>query len=113
MLFNALFFDIKQNPSSVPPQKQINIISTTNMIIENDYIKKNIVGCDERYDNDSNSEQIYNISLWLFYLDKIIRLQNIPLTDELKNDLFIRELNDISTISITAGGLMDDWNRDI
>jgi len=73
-----------------------------------------VYGYDERF--PLQSEELSDITLWLYYLEQIQRLEKKSLIlEEIQQDLFIKELfySEISSGEMKAGGLMDDWLRDI
>ena len=74
-----------------------------------------VKGYDERFllqPTDESSE----IPLWLYYLEQIRRLEKKPLVlEEIQQDLFLKEFfhTDITPGQAKAGGLMDDWLRNV
>lgn len=78
-------------------------------------------GIDERFpiettETTETTDQIYNISLFMHYLEQIKRIEkySFPNIEEAKADMVVSDLfPGISRIRLKAGGLMDDWERDI
>lgn len=89
--------------------------SDSNLSIKND-VNKNKNGYDERFpvEQTKQTDQIYNISVFLYYLEQIKRIEkySFPNVEEVKADTVVSDLfPGISRIRLKAGGLMDDWER--
>jgi hypothetical protein len=70
------------------------------------------------YDTTLEEEKRLRISLWMYYYYQIRFLENYSMTNReevTKNDVIhdILKTNEISPGRMIAGGLLDDWNRNI
>lgn len=75
-------------------------------------------GYDERFSAESNDEEKYRLSLLLHYFEQLQLLQQFRTTSlecVIKNPIICDVLrqDEIRPIQPLAGGLMDDWERDI
>jgi hypothetical protein len=90
----------------------ISVFSTDKLM----FINNNHNGYDERYDNESDIEERIRICMLFYYYEQYIFLQTYKETnlEEVINNVIVQDVLQtfkISPIQITAGGLMDDWNR--
>lgn len=75
-------------------------------------------GYDERFSAESNDEEKYRLSLLLHYFEQLQSLQQFRTTSlecVIKNPIicYVLRRDEIRPIQPLAGGLMDDWERDI
>jgi hypothetical protein len=72
-------------------------------------------GNDERFPMISNDEEVFErIRLQLYYLEQIRELENTKTLEYITPIIRdILPLYEISPIRMNAGGLMDDWERNI
>jgi len=75
-------------------------------------------GYDERFSAESNEEEKYRLSLFLHYFQQLESLKSYHPTsreDVLKNPIItdVLRLDEITPVNMRAGGLFDDWERDI
>lgn len=72
-------------------------------------------GNDERFPMISNDEEVFErIRLQLYYLEQIRELENTKTLEYVTPIIRdILPLYEISPVRMNAGGLMDDWERNI
>lgn len=72
-------------------------------------------GNDERFPMISNDEEVFErIRLQLYYLEQIRELENTKTLEYITPIIRdILPLYEISPVRMNAGGLMDDWERNI
>ena len=72
-------------------------------------------GNDERFPMISNDEKVFErIRLQLYYLEQIRELENTKTLEYITPIIRdILPLYEISPVRMNAGGLMDDWERNI
>jgi len=74
-------------------------------------------GMDERFPSEPTNEDMENILLQFYYLEQIGYLESsVQTLEEVTKDKVVREvlpLYEISPGRMKAGGLMDDWERNI
>lgn len=74
-------------------------------------------GMDERFPTEPTNEDMERIVLQFHYLEQIRYLDSsVQTLEEVTKDNVVREvlpLYEISPIRMKAGGLMDDWERNI
>ena len=72
-------------------------------------------GIDERFPMISNDEEVFErIRLQLYYLEQIRELENTKTLEYVTPIIRdILPLYEISPVRMNAGGLMDDWERNI
>ncbi len=101
-----------------------NPISNTNLpnnfeikIVEKHFLRPISNGMDERFPPVSNKEEIESILRHLYYLEQTRYLESSVRTlEEVIKDPIVREvlpLYEITSGRMYAGGLMDDWERNI
>ena len=76
------------------------------------------MGFDERFPKGYDMEDIQRIGLFFYYLEQINRIESYPpisLEDVHRHPIIMEvlPLYDISPGKMSAGGLMDDWERNI
>lgn len=79
---------------------------------------KQYTGYDERFSAESNDDEKYRMSLLLHYFQQLQSLEKFSATSiegVIKNPIIcdVLRLDEIRPIQPLAGGLMDDWERDI
>ena len=119
MLF-TLFTESRYPGTNPVPQELVSTQIPTDVILKPSLFFINMRrGYDERYNNDYNETetQLY-LSLLFYYYEQYQFLQNYHYTslEEVINNKVVNEVlntSEITPFRMSAGGLFDDWNREI
>lgn len=78
-------------------------------------LKPSSAGMDERFTFVSNEKEVERIRLHFYYLEQIRKLESNTRTLELVMPIVneVLPIYEISSGRMNAGGLMDDWERNI
>ena len=107
----TLVMDTPNVPISNPSVPNTLVIK----LIDIPFLKPLSSGMDERFTFVSNEEELERIRLHFYYLEQIRKLESNTKTLELVMPIVndVLPLYEISSGRMNAGGLMDDWERNI
>ena len=113
----TLVMDVPNVPNVPNPNPNPNVPNPNKIDIKIPLSRPASSGIDERFPFVSNEEEVERIRLHLYYLEQIQELESnthirtlelaIPIVEE------VLPIDKILPCKMKAGGLMDDWERNI
>lgn len=119
IIFTTLISNFPIPPDPVVPTVEKLVLQYTGFLQPQGFLQnQRYAGYDQRFSNESNDDEKYRMYLLLYYFEQLSKLQEFRATsheDVIKNPIIcdVLRLDEIRPIRPLAGGLMDDWERDI